>query len=270
MYDTHQILVNNGIKYWADGGTFLGAIRHDGIIPWDDYCDIGILSKDIKRFLSFSIEQFLETNIVTLDNDSRYLDYSESIGYFKSDKLLYAKPLYTGTLVECLSQKIENVKSQYSSKDITEGIVIRPNSEFKHGIDRMLIKLKTSAHCEFKPYKVMTEKTLSDEQNKIYSELYKYVTCGRVSSVRSKDDTSNQDALVGKIVQDILVDYTELHELPNKKDFKHVKHKLVSHIHKFISSFTPPRADTSVTLRQPVKFKVWTPPRADTSVTPSQ
>lgn len=52
MYDVHQILVNNGLKYWADGGTFLGAIRHSGIIPWDDDLDIGILSKDIKNFLA--------------------------------------------------------------------------------------------------------------------------------------------------------------------------------------------------------------------------
>jgi phosphorylcholine metabolism protein LicD len=51
MYDTHQILVNNGLKYWADGGTFLGAVRHNGIIPWDDDLDIGILSKDIHKFL---------------------------------------------------------------------------------------------------------------------------------------------------------------------------------------------------------------------------
>lgn len=51
LYDVHQILVNNNITYWADGGTLLGSVRHGGIIPWDDDIDIGILSKDIRKFL---------------------------------------------------------------------------------------------------------------------------------------------------------------------------------------------------------------------------
>ena len=52
MYDTHQIFKKNGVKYWADGGTLLGAVRHKGVIPWDDDLDIGILSKDISKFLN--------------------------------------------------------------------------------------------------------------------------------------------------------------------------------------------------------------------------
>ena len=51
MYDADRILDLANIKYWVDGGTFLGTIRHKGIIPWDDDLDIGILSKDIRKFL---------------------------------------------------------------------------------------------------------------------------------------------------------------------------------------------------------------------------
>lgn len=46
VHEVGDVLRENGVTYWADGGTLLGAVRHRGIIPWDDDADLQILDTD--------------------------------------------------------------------------------------------------------------------------------------------------------------------------------------------------------------------------------
>lgn len=73
LLNFHHFCEENKIDYYIIGGTLIGAVRHNGIIPWDDDIDVGIPRESYDRLLKIKDEIPYPLYLSSFDNDDEYI-----------------------------------------------------------------------------------------------------------------------------------------------------------------------------------------------------
>lgn len=73
LNEVKRVCDENNIHFFLDYGTLIGAVRHKGMIPWDDDIDLGMLREDYERFCTIIEEKLRkEFYFQSWNNDENY------------------------------------------------------------------------------------------------------------------------------------------------------------------------------------------------------
>lgn len=82
LMDIKKVCDNNKITYYLSGGTLLGAVRHNGFIPWDDDVDIMIHRSEYSKFEQVYREQGKYDFWSQIDKDKWNAPYNRVVNQF--------------------------------------------------------------------------------------------------------------------------------------------------------------------------------------------
>lgn len=160
LKEVHKICEENNIKYFLSDGTLIGAIRHQGFIPWDDDLDIGMLREDYEKFCKIA-PQILSENFI-LQN-------------FQTDKgygLQFGKVILKNTV--WIEKVAKNTNRQWSGIyiDIFPYDNITENKKKQKLINRLYIFIQGLILIKFKYINISNYESMAKKLKYVLKKIY--------------------------------------------------------------------------------------------------
>lgn len=136
-----RVCERHGLRYYAADGTALGAMRHNGFIPWDDDLDIFMPRPDYEKFKDLASKE--------LPDHLKFVCHGNTPEF----KLLFGK------VQDCRRDKIESIERD-TGRILSNGLFIDvfPLDGFPAtAVDRFFLRIKSIAivqYIVFKDYKL--------------------------------------------------------------------------------------------------------------------
>lgn len=120
-----RICEENNFKYYVLGGTFLGAVRHQGFIPWDDDIDVALPREDYERFINIAQKQENEHYGIT------------------NKKIMKGKRDYYYFYCKFIDKQVNVVEKQFQEESTNAWIDVMAIDDFPNGkIKKFILEKK--------------------------------------------------------------------------------------------------------------------------------
>lgn len=202
------------IKYYLISGSCLGAVRHNGFIPWDDDIDIALMREDYERLLPI-LEQGLDQSKYFVQNEYTECEFTYPL----------TRIVFNETLQEIPSRKHLHINHGmyldiFPLDNVPDDVLLRNRQERQLRRMTTLINLKIYSKSKER-YKNIVKKIISTI---LYPLSLSYLKNKRRRIIMRYDDqhTENVCSMASKYGYSKHVMPREIYGIPCRKQFEGV------------------------------------------------